>query len=381
MESNSLNVTSSKPAILIIDNSTGATGAFKSIWAMTRALDSQFDFHYALPETSSVAQVVKASGKPLLPLPFLEIRKHASVLIYFPVLVSNTWRIRNYCLRHQVRLVHVNDIYNLTGVLLKWFSPNIRLVYHVRLLPSSYVGAMFKVWRFLVTRSAHSVIAVSGAVRQALLPTIDKKIVVIYDFVDVRPPDTRKNSGQEPLFLYPANYVAGKGHRFALQAFHALHRTGLNARLRFVGGDLGLPQNRRIRKELEDDVRAFGLSNCVTVAGVELSMEEAMTRADIVLNFSESESFSMVCYEAAMLGRPVISTDCGGPVELIENGITGLLVRNRDVNEMTQAMILLVEDGMLRQRLGDQASQRMKARVQAHASADRLAEVYRRLTV
>jgi hypothetical protein len=44
-------------------------------------------------------------------------------------------------------------------------------------------------------------------------------------------------------------------------------------------------------------------------------------------------------------------------------------------------MILLVEDGMLRQRLGDQASQRMKARVQAHASADRLAEVYRRLTV
>ena len=72
--------------------------------------------------------------------------------------------------------------------------------------------------------------------------------------------------------------------------------------------------------------------------------DKEIKAADIVLNFSEAESFSMTCAEASFYGRPVIATRCGGPEEIILHEKTGLLVKNRDVNEMTVAILLLASD-------------------------------------
>jgi len=69
-----------------------------------------------------------------------------------------------------------------------------------------------------------------------------------------------------------------------------------------------------------------------------------------VLNFSEAESFSLTCLDALYYGVPLIASDCGGPAELFETGKSGILVPNRDVAAMADAIVALAADADLRQR-------------------------------
>ena len=56
------------------------------------------------------------------------------------------------------------------------------------------------------------------------------------------------------------------------------------------------------------------------------------------LNFSNSESFSLTCLEASAHGLAVIATRCGGPEEIIEDGVTGFLVPVGDIEAMAARM-------------------------------------------
>jgi glycosyltransferase involved in cell wall biosynthesis len=76
-----------------------------------------------------------------------------------------------------------------------------------------------------------------------------------------------------------------------------------------------------------------------------------MKSYDCILNFSESESFSMVSFDALRFGIPLISTDCGGPAELMEPNKTGMLVKNKSTKEMYKAMLQLSKNIEWCQRL------------------------------
>ena len=67
-------------------------------------------------------------------------------------------------------------------------------------------------------------------------------------------------------------------------------------------------------------------------------ISEEYLDAAIVLNFSESESFSLTCLEAMFYGRPVIATRSGGPSEIIDHNESGILVDVKDVDAMANAM-------------------------------------------
>ena len=99
-------------------------------------------------------------------------------------------------------------------------------------------------------------------------------------------------------------------------------------------------------------------------------------RADIVLNFSESESFSMTCLEALYFGRPLIATDCGGPAEIIDHLVTGILVPNRNVAAMANAMVELANDVDLRIKMSDRAPIVVREKFGKEQTSDRLQEIY-----
>ena len=116
------------------------------------------------------------------------------------------------------------------------------------------------------------------------------------------------------------------------------HARNPNLRLHFVGGDMGMVKNQEFRPELEAPQQAAGLAEAVHFDGFAADTEAAMKAHDIVLNFSEAESFSLTCLDALYYGVPLIATDCGGPAELFENGRSGLLVPNRNVPAMAEAI-------------------------------------------
>lgn len=370
---------SRRTRILIVENSLAFTGAFKSIAGASALMRSEFDFHYCIPSRSTLGDRLISQGFPVVRLPFVEISRSVwSLIRYFPMLLLNTFRLRRYVRDHKLDIVHVNDLFNLTGVLLKRMMPSVKVIYHVRLMPGSYLGFLHPWLMRRVAAGADEVVFVSETVRKSCTVK-PKHSQVIYDGLDSKEKWPSKDESKGPCrILHLANYIPGKGHVLALESFARALPFIPGATLTFAGGDLGLKRNAAYRNALGKLVREKGLSASVSVNGFAEDVEFLIKSHDILLNCSESESFSMTCVEAMMYGTPVVATDSGGPGEIL-TGETGILVPNRDVEQVSGALKKLCVDKGLRASLAARARQEATRRFSLEKSAMQLSSLYRQV--
>jgi glycosyltransferase involved in cell wall biosynthesis len=99
---------------------------------------------------------------------------------------------------------------------------------------------------------------------------------------------------------------------------------------------------------------------------------------DIFTLASFKEGVPVVLMEAMACGIPCVATGITGIPELIEQGVSGLLVPPSDVDAFTAAIERLMDDAELRQRLGTAARQQVVARYDLRDNTDRLREVFLR---
>lgn len=344
--------------ILIIDNSIAFTGAFKCALNEAEILSGQHKFIFALPAGSKVLRIAEEKGYKVYPIPFREISRSPKVILQYPFsLLRNLFTLRSIVKKEQIDVVQANDFYNLLGALLKLTGYKGKLLTYVRFLPSSLPAPLRSFWTKVAQRFSHRVIAVSDAVLKELPNHLHT--IRIYDPVKLEEqyPEKKTSDADRELviLLYLANFTRGKGQEYALAAFHSAYKQNPNLRLRFVGGDLGLAKNAAFRSELENSVSQLQLGEVVSFTNFTNDIERELKETDILLNFSEAESFSMTCLEAGFYGVPVIATRCGGPEEIVKDGITGLLVGKKDIASMIEAIQLLANDKERRLEMGDAA--------------------------
>ncbi len=302
------------------------------------------------------------------------------MLLYLPYLFINALKVKKIAKQNQVRIIHMNDFYNLTGIIAKILGARVRLITHVRFMPQRFMPALSKVWSVLNLNYADEIICVSGAVKSYFRDSA--KIRIIPDPV----PQLEKHAEKEVKvetreieFLYLSNFIPGKGQDFALQAFSRAYGINKNLRLLFAGGDMGLEKNKQFRQQLEEKIARLGLSGVVRFESFITDVEKKIKEADIVLNFSESESFSLTCLDALFYGTPLIATDCGGPAELFENGISGILVPNKNVDAMAEAMVTLASNFELRRAFSRNGKLYVRRKFNPQNTYLNMAEVYKRI--
>lgn len=346
-----------KSKILIIENSVAVTGALTSILRTVDRLQSDYLFSFILPKGSAAKKLVLDKGiSDVDELNLREIRKSFfSVLFYVPSLLVNAYLLRKIVKRKKIDLIHINDLYNLTPPVAWLFGLRIPYVCHVRFLPDRFPWILFRFWIGIHLLLAEKVIVVSDVLRRRL--SSHSKIIFIPDGLpgEEKYPIVSLRNAKPFVFLYLSNFMQGKGQDLALEAFNSIHLQIPDWRMRFVGGDMGMEKNKTFIEEQRKKAMQHAITDKIDWVGFTDDPELEYKSSDIVLNFSESESFSMTCQEALFYGRPLIATDCGGPAEIIDDKKTGLLVQNRNVLAMADAMLYLATHPEKQKKMASEA--------------------------
>jgi glycosyltransferase involved in cell wall biosynthesis len=144
----------------------------------------------------------------------------------------------------------------------------------------------------------------------------------------------RPYEGSAPRLLCVGRLIPIKGHIVLLRAFAAARERVPGLELHVAGRGPLEPALRALAKELEidDAVRFLGY-----VAPVQRAIEDAA----IVVVPSMGEGFGMVALEAMERARPVIAAEIGGLGELVQDGVTGLLVPPGEAPPLEEAIVRL----------------------------------------
>lgn len=187
--------------------------------------------------------------------------------------------------------------------------------------------------------------------------------------------DAQSSLEQTPLVVFSGRLVWEKGVEVLLRAFERVTRSTLDARL-IVCGD------GTERARLQGLARTLKIENRVEFLG-RLSRAEsegiaARSWVQAVPSLWD-EPFGNVVAEAMMRGTAPLASNSGGPRELIEDGVTGVLAPPGDVDTWTRALEDLLNDRARCQRLGENARAFAHENLSLRKCADEFDSLYRDL--
>jgi D-inositol-3-phosphate glycosyltransferase len=148
--------------------------------------------------------------------------------------------------------------------------------------------------------------------------------------------------------------------------------------LNVVGGDENSQEKARLqtlasRMKLTQSVRFIG-----AVSQDELPVH--YNAADVCVLPSHYESFGLAALEAAACGRPVVASEVGGLPTIVQSGSTGFLVPAKQSDIMAERLCELLNDDVLRSRMGSAARKHAES-LGWERSADSLLECYQGPTI
>jgi glycosyltransferase involved in cell wall biosynthesis len=154
--------------------------------------------------------------------------------------------------------------------------------------------------------------------------------------------------GSTCVVCITARLVREKGYLELLEAMRSLLNSGLDVWLLAIG-----PVEPEKADRLDAGVFASsGIRERVTWVGARDDIPELLSCADIFALPSWREGLPRSAIEASAMGLPVVATRIRGCRQVVQPGTTGLLVKLRDVAELTAALRQLVSDAELRTRMG-----------------------------
>jgi len=206
---------------------------------------------------------------------------------------------------------------------------------------------------------------------------LDRPIEVIYNFFNPRP--ARRSAqevrhelglGPEAVVLHSSNLRPLKRIDLLLEAIARI-KARVEFKLVILAGDSFAP--------FQADLRRLGIADRTVVLEKVRDIEEYLQIADLGLYTSETESFCLSLLEGMSVGSPSVATRVGGIPEVVEHGVSGVLVPFGDVSAIGEALEELIKDSKRRADLGRAAQARARKSFSAEAIVPQYEALYRRV--
>ncbi|MGH9845898.1 MAG: glycosyltransferase family 4 protein [Blastocatellia bacterium] len=238
------------------------------------------------------------------------------------------------------------------------FTAHAKDIYVRELNPGDLLQTKLRRAKFIVTCTK------ANQARLAALGEKDTPIYVIYHGLDTRQFAPRASMSEEPVapvLLAVGRLVEKKGFPFLIEACRLLKDRGYQFQCQLIGG-VG-PCARRVASLVHE----LGLENTVVMRPV-VTQEELrqiyqqatlFTLPSQIAENNDRDGIPNVLVEAMASGLPVVSTNISGIPELIEHGVSGLLVPQKDACALAEAIAELLDAPALRQQLGSAAREKV----------------------
>lgn len=230
-------------------------------------------------------------------------------------------------------------------------------------------------------KNARFVSAVTRPLQKQVLDATalgEERVPVIWMGVDTErfKPDPDRTPTTGPFTMATiARLNAAKGHSYALAALKRVRDKGLDVRYTIAGEG---PH----RAEIERTISDLGLEQAVTLAGSfsEKNVLALLQSADafVLSSVGLGEAAPVSIMEAMSCGLPVICSCIGGTEDMITDRHSGLLVAQKDVDGLAEAVEALARNPKLRHRLGQSAREQAQRAFDYRITAGKLADAFAR---
>jgi glycosyltransferase involved in cell wall biosynthesis len=247
---------------------------------------------------------------------------------------------------------------------------------------SGIKGALSNALHRWISRGAGHIIAISDASRRGIeerdeatgnVTTVPNGVPAPDPEKLVAAADVRARFGiasDRPLIVCAARLEKEKDVASLIDAMPAILAAVPDAFCLVAGGG-------SLHDELLARIQSLGIADSIHLAGFCEDAISLMNAADVFVLPSLAEPFGLVIIEAMSLGKPVVSTNAGGPREIVQEGVTGLLVTPAAPAELAAAVIRLLLDEPLRLSMGRAGKVRFEDKYTLPRMSAAILETYR----
>ena len=361
--------------ILYITPSVRLFGARVSLLTLVTNLDrTQFEPVVVCPKKGPLADELIKRGIKTEFIPIKSFRKGK----YFPLIPLTVYKLIKLVKKENINLIHCNeDWVNPYAVLIKWFT-KIPVITHMRLSITEK-----RIKNYLL-KYADKIICVSNKSAEDFKnwKYKEEKVVTIYNGIDlnvynenVKGDKVRKEfnlSENDILITHIALISPRKMQNITINSAKIVLNKYPNCKFLLVGEHS--KRDIEYMNELKQMVK--GYEDKIIFTGFRKDIPEICAASDINLLISTDEGFGRVILEAGAMGVPTIGTNIGGIPEVIEDNKTGLLIPPNNSEELTKAIIKLIENPSLRKQLGKNAKERVKTKFSIEIHTHQIQNLY-----
>jgi glycosyltransferase involved in cell wall biosynthesis len=181
----------------------------------------------------------------------------------------------------------------------------------------------------------------------------------------------------DPLPVTRPHLILGVGSLVSFKRWDRLVRVGQELKGRGVCCVIQIAGDGPMRGELEALAYNLGVADMVRFLGQRSDIADLIARARVIVHTSDSEGTPNAVMEAMASGRPVVATDAGDVDRLIQDRVTGFVIRRDDQEGLLARVIEIVADDSLAVQLGRAARDYAQKEFGLSRLVERTFDVYR----
>lgn len=166
-----------------------------------------------------------------------------------------------------------------------------------------------------------------------------------------------------------------KGQHVLIEAAKKVHDAGFPIHVALIGGNT-LNESTGYDQKLHEMTTELGLNEYVHFLGHQDEAEYAFAALDIFCMTTGSETYGMVTIEAMASGLPVIGTNAGGTIDLLDHGRTGYLVTPFDADDLARQIIACLKNSDETKKIGSQAREEALSKYSKTRQLDLLEDLF-----